>query len=98
MLFLVEYKSKPNMSEESQKRILQVFAKWRPPAGSEMTAHYACADGRGFGIVEANSAGALLEAVATYEVWLDYKVTPIVPIGDAVPIFQRVIGWRDSLR
>jgi hypothetical protein len=98
MLFLVEYQARPNNAEDWQKRSLQVFSKWKPPAGSEITAHYACADGRGFAIVQAESAAPLLETVATYSIWFDYKVTPIVEIREAVSTFQRAISWRDSVR
>lgn len=98
MLFLLEYQGKANSTEDSQKRSLQVYAKWKPPAGMEMVQQYACADGRGFAIVEANSAAPLIEGMAPYEIWFDFKLTPILKIGDALPLVQKAIAWRDSVR
>jgi uncharacterized protein DUF3303 len=98
MLFQVSYKVKASGNEAQDKRIMQVFAKWKPPAGLEIKAHYGRSDGGGFLIVEANSVPPLIEANAVYSTWLDYEVTPIVEIGEAVPALDRAYAWRDTVR
>ena len=99
MLFAAIYTVRGDVSEEKQKRSLQLFTNWTPPAGFEFKAHYALADGSGgIAIVETNSAAAHLEAVAPFGVFFDFKIIPILDIGEAVPILARVNAWRDSVR
>ena len=52
-------------------------------------------DGRG--IVEATSAAAILEAHARWGAFLDFRIVPVLEIEKAVPIFQWVNEWRDSI-
>ena len=47
MLFANIYTWKGNLSEESQKRIVNLFTKWAPPAGVEIKSHYVFGDGSG---------------------------------------------------
>jgi hypothetical protein len=98
MLLEISYKSRANASEANDKRVMQLFGKWKPPAGLEVKAHYLRADGSGFLIVEADSAAPLLEANAVYSTWLEYEVTPIVDISEAVPAIDRAYNWRDKVR
>jgi len=87
------------VDEETSKRVQQIYGKWKPPAGMEIKAFYSFADGNG-GIVisEATTAAQILEAISPFTPYLDYKVVPIVEIGEAVSIGQRVNAWRDSVR
>ena len=97
MLVAIIYTGK-DVSEDKEKRSLQLFGNWQRPAGYEEKAHYAMADGSG-GIViaEASSDAVLLEAMSPWGPFFDFKVVPIVAIADAVPILQRVYAWRDSV-
>jgi Protein of unknown function (DUF3303) len=98
MLFAVRYTVR-NATEENQKRSLNLFTQWQPPPGYEFKAHYALCDGRGgLVIAEASSAAALLEAHAPWAPFFDFETTPILEIESAVPIFQKVNAWRDSIR
>jgi hypothetical protein len=98
VLFLTAYMPRGEGSEEAAKRVQQIYGQWKPPAGVEIKAFYSLADGSG-GIVisEATSAAAILEAISPFAPYLDYNVTPIVDIGEAVSIGQRVNAWRDSI-
>jgi hypothetical protein len=98
MLFLIPYKGKPGRSEAEDKRVIDLFVKWKPPAGFTIKSHYGRADGGGFLIVDAESAIAIYESNATWGAFLDFEVVPIVEIAEAVPVLQRVIAWRDSVR
>ncbi len=98
MLFAVVYTEK-NATEASQHRSLNLFTNWKPPAGYEFKSHYATADGSGgVAIVEANSAATLLEAHSPWTPFFDFRTVPVVEIEKAVPIFQRVNAWRDSVK
>jgi Protein of unknown function (DUF3303) len=98
MLFQVSYKAKALGSEAMDKRVMQVFGKWRPPAGMEVKAHYARPDGSGFLIVEANSVAPLVESNTVYMTWMDVEVTPIVDVSEAVPAIERALAFRDTVR
>lgn len=98
MLFAVTYTS-INVSEESQKRSLNLFANWRPPSGYEFKAHYAFCDGSGgVAIAEATSTEALLEAHAPWAPFFNFTTVPVVEIEKAVPIFSKVNAWRDTIK
>jgi hypothetical protein len=87
--------SERNPTEEAQKRSLQLFTSWDPPV--EFRGHWAFASGGGMAVVEAGTAAALVEAIAPYTPFFDFKVEPIVPAEEAVPIFMKTNAWRDSV-
>jgi hypothetical protein len=98
MLFAMTYIAR-DVTEEKEKRSLTLFTHWKPPAGYEFKSHYAFADGTGgMGIIEAGSAAAILEAHTPWGPFFRFMIVPIVEIEKAVPVFQRVQGWRDSIK
>ncbi len=84
--------------EGEEGRVLDMFVKWKPPAGVTVKAHYVRADGGGLVIVDADSALALVEGNATWQPFYDYETTPIAEVGEAVPALQRAVAWRESNR
>ncbi len=97
MLFTAVYTPKGTATEESQKRSLQLFASWNPPF--EFRAHYARADGRGgVAVFEADDPAVVMEGILPFTPFFDFDVAPAVDIQAAVPVFQRVNDWRDSVR
>lgn len=98
MLFVVVYTAR-NVSEESEKRSLNLFTNWKPPAGYEFKAHYSFADGSGgVSIAEASSAAAILEAHAPWGPFFEFRTFPVVEVEKAVPIFQKIHAWRNSVK
>lgn len=99
MLFAGIYTFKEDRSEESQKRVVQVFANWRPPAGYEIKAHYVLADGSGGVVIaETSAAAAAYEAAAAFTPFMHFRVAPVLDVTESVPITTRVSAWRDSVR
>ena len=98
MLLAVTYKPKDNVTEESEERSLQLFTNWTPPAGFEFKAHYVTGSGKGIAIVEADSALAVLEAMAPFGPHLDFDSEPCADISDSVPISQKAYAWRASVK
>src|SRR5262249_40885716 len=97
MLFAILYTARET-SEADQKRSLNLFTKWTPPAGYQFKAHYALCDGSGgLALAEATTTAPLLEAHAPWPPFFDFKTMPMLEIDAAVPIFQRVNAWRDSI-
>lgn len=98
MLFAVIYTAR-DLNEEQEKRSLTLFTNWKPPSGYEFKEHYAFADGSGgIGLVEAKSAAALLEAHAPWVTFFDFRTQPLVEVTESIPILQRALKWRDSIR
>jgi len=99
MLFGVTWVPTSGPTEDRDKRTLKLFASWRPPKGVEFKGFYDYADGNGgIAIVEADSAEALLETTAPWAAFFAFTIRPVVTSEKATPIFEKTIGWRDSIR
>ena len=97
MLFAAIYRPRGTVTEESQKRGLQLFTSWKPPY--DIKAHYARGDGEGgIAIIETDDPADIIEGVAPWVPFLEFDVTPIVPIEQSVPVTQQAFAWRDSVR
>jgi Domain of unknown function (DUF3303) len=94
MLFGIVYTPR-SPSEASDKRSLQLFTSWQPPV--EFKGHWALATGGGIAVAEAASAEAMVEAIAPWGAFFDFRVEPAVAVEDAVPIFMKTNAWRDSI-
>jgi hypothetical protein len=98
MLFAMTYTAR-DVTEEKERRSLSLFLHWKPPAGYEFKSHYAFADATGgIGIIEASSTAAILEAHSPWGPYFEFTIIPIVEIEKAVPVFQRVQSWRESIK
>jgi len=98
MLFHVEFEF-VDTSEEGEKRGLQVFSQWQPPAGAQFQGFYGFADNSGgVAIVEADSAATLTRTTAPWTPWLRFTITPLVPIEEATAIAAEAIAFRDSVQ
>jgi hypothetical protein len=96
MLFAVIYRFRAR-DEERDRRSVQLFTNWTPPKGVEFKAHYSFAAGGGVAICEVESA-ALHEAIAPWLAFNDFEVEPVVDINEAVPIWERMRAWRETVR
>ena len=97
MLFSVVYTSK-HIDEQGDQRSLELFKNWTPPAGFEFTSHYAFADGSGgVAIVDVASPEAMLEALTPFQAFQEFEAVPVVEISVALPIYDKVNAWRDSI-
>lgn len=97
MLFHVTWQF-TDQSEEAERRSLEVFQQWQPPAGAEFQGFYGFADGTGgVAIVEVDSAATLARTTAPWTPWLMFQVTPIVPIEEATAIGGEAVSFRASV-
>jgi hypothetical protein len=82
-------------SEEGEKRSLDVFSRWQPPAGAEFKGFYAFADNSGgVAIIEVDSFQALARTTAPFVPWLRFAATPIIPIEESAQIAGEAIASR----
>ena len=85
-------------SEESERRSLDVFGKWQPPAGAEFKGFYGFADNSGgFAIVEVDSLATLARTTAPFTAWMRFTTTPILPIEESATIAGEALSWRESV-
>jgi hypothetical protein len=84
--------------EESERRSLNVFAAWEPPAGADFQGFYGFADGSGgVAILEVDSVETLARTTAPWTPWLRFTTTPILPIEVSSGIATEAIAFRDSV-
>jgi len=99
MLFAITWTNRAGATEETDKRILQLFQKWQPPAGLDFKGFYDYADGNGgIAIIEASSAEVILEATAPWSTYLNFTIRPIVSTDKSPAILAKAMAWRDSIR
>jgi hypothetical protein len=97
MLFMAIYRVKPTVTEQSAQRSLQLFQSWKPPF--EFKAHYNRCDGRGgIAIIESDRPMSLLEGIAPWTPFFEFEVSPVVDMGESVPVLDRINKWRSSIK
>jgi hypothetical protein len=85
-------------SEEGEKRSLQIFQNWQPPAGAQFQGFYGFADNSGgVAIIEADSVATLARMTAPFTAWMEFTMTPILPVEEAASIAGEAIAFRDSV-
>ena len=85
-------------SEDGERRQLEVFAQWQPPAEAEFQAFYNFADNSGgVAIVEVDTAATLARTTAPWMPWLRFTATPIEPVASTIAIRSEAIAFRDSV-
>jgi len=99
MLFAITWTNRGSATEETDKRTLQLFENWQPPAGLDVKGFYDYADGNGgIAIAESNSAEVLLEATAPWATYLEFSIRPIVPTDKSPAVLKKALAWRESIR
>lgn len=97
MLFHVMWQF-TDQTEEGQKRSLKAFQNWQPAAGAEFKGFYGFADGSGgVAIVEVDSAQTITRLTAPFTAWMEFTMTPILPVEEASAIGGEAIAFRDSI-
>jgi hypothetical protein len=76
--------------------LLTAFSKWRPEEEKGLTIHAFVSDlaGRsGFILAETNDPKAITAFAAKYNYWNDVKITPVLDVGEVVPISAGALDW-----
>jgi len=99
MLFVTTYTPRSTVaSEANEKRVLQLFTQWKPPAGQEIKGWWVTPSGMGVQIAEAKSAETIMEGIAPWGAYFEFNVQPVVEVGQAVAHLSKAIAWRDSIK
>lgn len=97
MLFMCHGKPKPGLTTEDRRQVLKLFAGWQPPAALQIKGHWIAADGSDYVVVETDSVACLIEATGIWAPYVDYVVTPITEVSDAIGGFARAEDLRSTI-
>ncbi len=91
MLFMTKYKIKPYLSNEEQRKLLEVFAK--VGAGPGTTAHYVAADAsHGVVISELDDVAEAYANLQNFTQWVEYETRPMITVEQAVPLIMESLA------
>jgi hypothetical protein len=96
MKYVVTWVVRPNITEESIARSLEVFGKWTPTgAFSEFLGRV---DGEGgFAVVEADDPAVIAKDVAPFVTWFEIAVHPVLEIADTTAIDTEAVAFVASV-
>ena len=97
--YLIEWKNRDGWAgdEAQARRLLDVFSKWTPAAANILQMVSRVDDNGGVSIVETDDVTDILRDVSKFSVWLEFTVTPVIDITDAVPLYNEAIDYLDSI-
>ena len=96
MKYVVTWVIRPNITEESTARSLQVFGKWTPTG--TFTEFLGRVDGEGgFAVVEADDAAVIAKDVAPFVAWFEFAVHPVLEIADTAAIDTEALAFVASV-
>jgi hypothetical protein len=101
MKYMVEYTIRnAGLSFEQNiaggEALLTVFSKWNPAEEKGLTIHAFVSDlaGRGgYILIETDDPKAVTTFAAKYNFWNDVKITPVLDVGELVPITAGMLDW-----
>ncbi len=98
MLFITTYRPRGAMSEEAEKRLLQLFASYQVPSGIDVKGWWVRTDNSGVIVSETDSAERVMEAIAAWQHAYEYDVQPAIEIAKFAEISGAMVAWRDSVK
>jgi hypothetical protein len=97
MLFHATFKPKAGTTHEDQKKSLEMWTNFELPAGYDIKMHVYAPDGRGFGLVEAETVELIYEVVAPWAgAYMDYEILPVIDVEAAVPLMEKALAVREA--
>ena len=98
MKYIVTWEPRPNVTEESAARSLQVFSKWSPSEGVAYKEFLGRIDGEGgFAVVETDDASLIAKDIAPFSAWLEFRVCPVLEIADSAAIEGEAAAFLGSI-
>ena len=76
-------------NKAAQKELLDLYAKWQPPAGMTIREFLSrCDAGGAFTVVETDNAADLIGVTSKFGYFADYQIYPVVEVADGVQAAQ----------
>ena len=101
MKYMVSWNERPQGSpaeyENAQKRILDVFTKWKAPDNYKIEMFVVrVSDWGGHMLVECDDPLTVHKVCSTFPAFT-FEARPVVPVMDAVRVELEAMAWRDEL-
>lgn len=101
MKYMLSWSERPHGSaaeyENVQKRILEVFGAWRPPAAFRIESFVVrVGEWGGYMLMECDDPLEVHKACSTFAAF-EFEVRPVIPVEDAVRVEKEAVEWRDGL-
>jgi len=101
MKYMISWNERPQGSpaeyEKAQKRILDLFTKWKAPDNYKIEMFVVrVGDWGGHMLVECDDALTVHKVCSTFPAFT-FEARPVVPVMDAVRVELEAIAWRDKL-
>lgn len=91
MIFITTYRTKPFMTKDETKELMEIFAA--NGAGPGSTAHYVAADGsHGVVISESDDVTASYRNILNYTSFVEYDTKVMLTVEEAVPHILDALG------
>ncbi|HEX9317578.1 MAG TPA: DUF3303 family protein [Nitrososphaeraceae archaeon] len=88
----------PMEYENAQKRILDVFTKWKAPANFKIESFVIrVGEWGGHMLVECDDPATVHKVCSTFPAF-EFQARPVIPIDDAVRVELEALAWRDELK
>jgi hypothetical protein len=88
----------PAEYENTQKRILEVFGRWKAPDAFKIESFVVrVGEWGGHMLVECDDPLAVHKFCSTYPAF-EFQARPVIDVEDAVRVEQEAIAWRDGLK
>lgn len=98
MKYVVTWEARPSVTEQDFGRSLQVFSKWAPSEGVNYKEFLGRVDGGGgYAVVETDDAALIAKDTNPFGVWFDFRVIPVLEIGDATAISADAMAFLGSI-
>jgi len=81
-------------NKAAQKELLDLYAKWQPPAGMTIREFLSrCDAGGAFTVVETDNAADLIGVTSKFGYFADYQIYPVVEVADGVQAAQESFAF-----
>jgi hypothetical protein len=103
MKYMVSWRTRAGGSgadnEAALARLLQAFSSWSPPSDATFHEFLGRLDAEGgYAVVETDNPASVMEGPSKFAPWLEFSVTPVLDITDAVPVFNAGVEFRNSVK
>jgi muconolactone delta-isomerase len=88
----------PAEYENAQKRILEVFSKWKAPANFKIESFVVqVGEWDGHMLVDCDDPLTIHQVCSTFPAF-EFQARPVIAVDDAVRVELEAMAWRDGLK
>ena len=97
MKYVVQWTVQATLTEEDNKRLLDLFSGWEPAAGIEQMLGQVDGMG-GFNIVETDDPRQLALDVMKFQPYLAHTIYPVLDLTETAHVFAEAVEYQASIK